>query len=419
MFRRLTFVVAMIALAPGCDDGGSAPTVTPVVTGSPAGASSATPSGPARFAAATAIAVAPELLALPNVQTGDDWTIETRVANLDELDIAVGVYPSGMTFVDLGSGRGVAAADFAGNVFVRIRQEPRQLIVSYSSGPAGHRLLIFDVLDRGFALKNELTLPQRYGHQGFTNAMHLSNDGRYAYFGERDFIDRPECDIAGYDGITCLRYSIRVVDLDDPSRYERVQMPERCSPSITPYGARSLAAFCGGSPGTLVVAANGDEPRAVAGYELIPQPSVAGWPDTAFGEYVTVLADGSPRMLYTDGSLRTPDGEFAASVLSPGHTSYGVEKIDDSRVLLSSGERRTNGAPDHMRVFNLASGLVEQAIVAPANMLHATVLDERRGVALAKNGERYAIQIIDFASGTMSAPIELTALGGGPEMIVR
>ncbi len=422
MWKLIALTLVAFVIVAGCGDSDSK-LETPVAD------ESAVPSVfSAPTVAETEVPEPPEILATPNVQTGDGWTMETLVVNLDELDLAVAVYPGGLTLLDVRSGRGVARADFAGSVYVRIRENPLQLIVSYSSGDRGYRLLIFDVLERGFALKHELALPQRYGHQGFTNAMHLSNDGRFAYFGERDLIDHPECSGDSVDGVACLRYSIRIVDLDEPSAiHERIQVPERCYPSITAYGEASVAAYCSGSPGTLIISADGGAPRAIEGYELIPQPSVAGWPDYVGGEYATVLADGSPRVLYGDGSLRgaPDDGRTAAAaivaepVLSPGHTSYGVEKIDDARVL-SSGERRAGGAPTaHLRVFNLRSGQVEQAMPAPAGVLHATVLGEERGVALTRDGDRYSIQIIDFARGTLSAPIELTELGGEPQMIVR
>ena len=130
--------------------------------------------GPRRAVSSTVSTETPVELA------GRGWRVETLVTNLLRLDLAVAVQAErapglGIALIDVESGKTVARGSFSSNSFVRLRSNPPQLLVSdLDPTTILYRLLIFDLLEADISLQAELSLPQRFGYQGFANQMYLS-----------------------------------------------------------------------------------------------------------------------------------------------------------------------------------------------------------------------------------------------------
>jgi len=385
----------------------------------------ATRTSPARSTAQSVIpsatAVRPQFLVSPVATSGDGWSIEERVSNVVELDLAVAVVdrsPYKVSIIDLPSGQTVAVGDFGSGLFVRLRRNPTQLIVSDYVEPTGWRLLVFEISNAGFALASQVAISDRYYYQGFSNQMHLSTDQRFVYFGTRALVDRPECRGSSYDGIACLRYSIQVVDLEEPHAARAVLMPERCSPYVTPI-PDGFVSLCGYG---VLIAGNDGAVQEIPGYYSISVRPVAGWPDSLAGEYATALRDGAPRVVYGDGSIRgQPNEILTQSILPAGHQLFGRHAIDDAHVLLEAGERRAGGGPtSEILIVDLTDGTVLHRIGALLDTFHASVLDADRGIILLRSDARCcAYQMIDFATGRLGDVIELQGLTDQPVEIVR
>jgi hypothetical protein len=413
----LYLTVIAIALNTACDDG--SPSTIPDPTASPAPHVLAPVTRPT---AALTPSAASAMLPQPRAVAGPGWTFEVKVADLTALDLAVAITEGpapNVQLIDLDSGWVVAAGSFGGNPFVRLRDDPLQLLVS-DDLDGMHRLLLLDLSASGAALASELNLPERYNYQGLANRMTLSPNGGVALVGERQLRDEEQCRGASVDGVYCYVYSLTSITLDPEPRSVTLELPERCGdPGVVSLDDFSLVVHCWQSGVVATIDASGVHTSKP--YERISVEPAAGWPDSLSVEYATRLPGGEIRALFGDGSVRGEPGELiSASLLPENHQLYWAEQIDDARVLVLAGERRPGGSPPgEILVVDLAEPSLSIALRTDATDLDVYVLDASTGVVLSEHDGGYALRFINFSAGTLSGTLVLRGLTARPDIITR
>ena len=224
----------------------------------------------------------PQFSLSPAVASGDGWEIEVRVSNLAALDLVLAVEAENfpglrVSMLDLNSGQTVAAGTFGPGPFVRLRDNPAQLLVSDRSPTTNaYRLLIFDIEDGGLRLASELPLPLRYGYHGYNNAMRLSTDGRYLFISQRSRLETAECSQLNYDSNVCLRYEVGVLDLDAPTLVNSVAIPGPCGGmAFNAVSNDSIIVRCSFSNSTFEMNAAGVASERLV-YDWVAAPGVPG-----------------------------------------------------------------------------------------------------------------------------------------------
>ena len=362
----------------------------------------------------------------PVEPAGPGWRVETLVTNLLRLDLAVAVQAERtpglqIALIDVESGKTVARGSFnTFNTFVRLRSNPPQLLIS-DSDPTTHRyrLLIFDLLEADISLQAQLSLPQRFGYQGFANQMYLSEDQRYLYLPERSLADRPECAGRSFDGPACFEYSIRVIDLDFLASTQSIAPPGRCgSMRLTPVGNDTLVVACPARPVSVVsVVSAAGHLKAVYSYDW----SSASDQRNSYVIYATTTEGGAIRALLADGSILGEPGEIlSGSLLPPGHELYWTEPMDGARVLVGAGPSPPSAAPaSEILAIDLSTAEILAQIPVPANFLGAAIIGPQTAVLLSGLGGSYEIRQVNLADGSEGEAKVLDSLPLEPETIVR
>ena len=377
--------------------------------------------------ASQAPVIHPQFSLSPAVASGDGWEIEVRVSNLAALDLVLAVEAENfpglrVSMLDLNSGQTVAAGTFGPGPFVRLRDNPAQLLVSDRSPTTNaYRLLIFDIEDGGLRLASELPLPLRYGYHGYNNAMRLSTDGRYLFISQRSRLETAECSQLNYDSNVCLRYEVGVLDLDAPTLVNSVVIPGPCGGmAFNAVSNDSIIVRCSFSNSTFEMNAAGVASERLV-YDWVAAPGVPGQGDTLGMSYATRLSDGSLRVVRGDGAVLSDPGQILHPGLLPaGHQVVGAERVDDRHVLLETGPRQEGGmVTTELWLVDLEGPEIRTRFVAPVGFVDAYVVNPDSAMLLVHHGPQQEFRPVSLKPGEDMRLIALTGLPGEPEDLTR
>lgn len=365
------------------------------------------------------VPVRPVFLAKPNTTSGDDWSVETRVSNLNTLDLAIAVDSAsgGLTasLIDVPSGETVGVARLPmGDDSVRLREHPRELVAT-----AARRLLVFSIGADRLTQRLNVPMPDLLGYQDFANAMQLSPDGRHAYLPER-IIDADQEQLCPAGAFSpCFTLQVAAVDLDTGA-VAHAPLPGACGAiyRLTPLTSGGAALICEMADGQLWVGRVLDDGGVSQGSAI---PSYTPNTSLAYATASTV-SDGTLVVLRGDGAVwRAGDVAAGPSLLPAGDEVIDALRIDDGRVLVLAGPAQptVNVHVTTLLVVDLTADRVVSSVGAPPGYVDATVLDSTRALILAKDGDAYSTDVLDLSSGGLATPDRLSGLGGGGDHLAH
>ena len=397
---------------------------------------------PGRSWQESALATKSDFLSEPVRTQGDGWSLETRVSNLEQLDLAVLVEELGwrVTLVDVNTGDAVAVGDFGFNIHVRLRREPPQLLVADSDPPRrGDRLLVFDMSNAGLTLAREMPLPQRPGYQGFANQMFLSPDEKTLFITQRRDVNSPECEASGGGAIYCYEHSVGVLDLDTMGLYSVEHGPGCDSAGLWDVGAASPVFACGGGIDVLRTDATVGERRS--GCEVVRRTGVddsmallqclAGLfsvegdgmrrLDVVEGlGFIRNTADGLRGITAREGRIVDDQGATIAALAERAVWANGVFHLQDDVVLVGiNPPAPSDTLYSEMLVVDLRDGHVFRRFDVDVNVWDAIVIDPSRLLFLVKDGQRVELQQVDLRTGDIVRTLEPQGLPGLPTALER
>jgi hypothetical protein len=387
-------------------------------------------------------AATPEFLNEATRTEGDGWSIETRVRNLDELDLAVLVEELSwrVTLVDVHTGEAVAAGEFGRNVHVRLRAQPFQFLVADVSPEGTDRLLVFGVSGGALGLSYGLPLPQRPGYQGFANAMFLSPNEKELFVSLRSFREIPSCTGPdGYGATTCYEHAVGVVDLD-ARELDVIEHGPGCDfTSLVDTGTSSPVFKCGG--GLDLVMEETIEGERWTGCERWAGPGEsASWfrcPAGMFSiegsemhrldvdeaialGFVRDTTDGLRAIVSREVRIVDDKRETIAALADRPAWANGVFHLQNDVVLVGINPPPPSDTLfTEMLVLDLSDGHVFRRFDVDPHVWDVVVIDPSRLLLLVRDGERVELQQVDLRTGDLARTLEPQGLAGLPTALER
>jgi DNA-binding CsgD family transcriptional regulator len=346
---------------------------------------------------------APLFLQEPVRTAGKGWTLETRVSNLNQLELIalLAELPPRITLIDVQTGRPVASGSFGRNLDVRLREGSPHLLVVDVDPEGQDRLLAFDFSSGRAALASQIPLPERPGYKSsLALATHLSADGRYLFVPQRSWVDTPACRDSNRDGKLCSAWSIGVVDVEAQALRRSIPVPAQC------YSVRLLQV-------------DESQPLVSCDAQWLTIDGLSSLRTQSWPSYVLPLsAPGGDtfRALRDDGHVVDEDGRPAPRRLVPSADPRVASAwpLGGGRFLLGLNpqpptETRFTG----LALANIVDVRLEVSLAAPEGTVGVVVLDPSRAVVLAQNGARYTLHLLDLEAGAWAGTVSVALATDG------